>query len=65
MAFFKKVLQLSVLTVLISALICCGKQDSSTRPPQKIDPFLLEQPDLDGHGHRVGSAGYRRTGWTD
>ena len=42
MAFSKKVLQLGVLSVLISALICCGKQDSSTRPPQKIDPLLFK-----------------------
>ena len=42
MALCKKVLKLSVLMVLISALICCEKHDSSSRPPQKIDPLLFK-----------------------
>ncbi|MDY6789794.1 MAG: amidase family protein [Thermodesulfobacteriota bacterium] len=42
MDFIKKVLQTGLLIILISALICCGKQDSSSRFPQKIDPFLFK-----------------------
>ena len=40
MALCKKVLQLSVLMVLISALICCEKYDSNSAP--KIDPLLFK-----------------------
>jgi Asp-tRNA(Asn)/Glu-tRNA(Gln) amidotransferase A subunit family amidase len=40
MALCRKVLQLSVLMVLISALIFCEKHDS--KPTQKIDPLLFK-----------------------
>ncbi len=40
MALCKKVLQLSVLMVLISALICCEKYDSKSAP--KIGPLLFK-----------------------
>jgi hypothetical protein len=40
MALCKKALQLSVLMVLISALICCEKYDS--KPAPKIDPLLFK-----------------------
>jgi len=40
MALCKKFLQLSVLMVLISALICCEKHDS--KPTRKIDPLLFK-----------------------
>ena len=40
MALSKKVLQLSVLIVLISALICCETYDS--KPAPKIDPLLFK-----------------------
>ena len=40
MALCRKVLQLSALIVLISALICCEKHD--TKPAQKIDPLLFK-----------------------
>jgi len=39
-ALCKKVIQLSVLMVLISALLCCEKQDSTLTP--KIDPLLFK-----------------------
>ncbi|MGB5749730.1 MAG: amidase family protein [Desulfobacterales bacterium] len=40
MALCKKIIQLSVLMVLISALICCEKHDSKSAP--KIDPLLFK-----------------------
>ncbi|MGD8492150.1 MAG: amidase family protein [Desulfobacterales bacterium] len=42
MAFCRKVLKLLALLVLMSLLICCGKRDSDTSPPQKIDPLLFK-----------------------
>ncbi len=36
MTLFKKILQLSAITVLISALLCCGKYYG--KPTQDIDP---------------------------
>ena len=42
MELCKKVLQISALFFLINALICCEKQDSSSRSPQNIDPLLFK-----------------------
>lgn len=42
MALCKKVLQLSALLILVSALIWCHKPDSSSQAPQKIDPLLFK-----------------------
>ena len=42
MALCRKVLQLSALIVLMSALFCCEKQDFDSKHPQKIDPLLFK-----------------------
>ena len=42
MALCRKVLQLSAVIVIMGALSCCEKQDSSTRPPPKNDPLLFK-----------------------
>ena len=38
----KKVFQICVLLVFISALICCEKQESNSRSPLKVDPLLFK-----------------------
>jgi len=41
MELIKKVIQISMLIILICLLICCEKQDSGSRSIQKIDPLLF------------------------
>jgi amidase len=42
MTLCRKALQLSAVIVLMGALFCCEKQDSSLRPSQKYDPLLFK-----------------------
>ena len=38
----KKVLKFSALIILMGVLACCGKSDTASRAPQKIDPLLFK-----------------------
>lgn len=42
MELCKKILQISAFIFSINFLICCEKQDASSRFPQKIDPLLFK-----------------------
>ncbi|MGD9173215.1 MAG: hypothetical protein PVF29_03585 [Desulfobacterales bacterium] len=42
MTFCKKVLKLSAIIILMGVLACCGKPDTASRAPQKIDPLLFK-----------------------
>ena len=39
--FCKKVLKLSAIIIMMGVLVCCGKPDTASRAPQKIDPLLF------------------------